>query len=340
MLVLSIILFCNLFIIGLNLIDFPSIENNDYNRNRVLNQSPIPPEKPISSDTYDVWYYDEQMLTNTGFDTEITPWTNDTSNAGNSLSPSYTANEADIEVLGDNGTFSIIDAPPSSSDWTPVTNPDFPLKPNGRYNLGTINSGYGIDSEGCWATHEYDEATNQTDNFPSIHFARNVNMPVNMTDYVITSASVSAWFNATVRTNLEANGDTIGGGGYHGVWDWVRFYVLISDLDNLNEFQIANYKTDTLGSGYCDRWSIGSAYYLGDTAMIPVDESTLIYYLTTVLSRDYRNFTITLGIQIYAEDNYPNYDWDTFRRLLINNFSLSIDYEKKIDPLTSVSWNQ
>jgi len=163
LLVLSIILFCNLLIFSLNLIDFSSIENNNYNRNRGLNQSPISPETPISSDTYNVWYYDEQMLTNTGFDTEITPWTNETSNAGNYLSPSYTANEADIEVLGDNGTFSIIDAPPSSSDWTPVTNPDFPLKPNGRYNKGTINSGYGIDSEGCWATHEYDKSINQTD---------------------------------------------------------------------------------------------------------------------------------------------------------------------------------
>ncbi|TFF87831.1 MAG: hypothetical protein EU548_09720, partial [Promethearchaeota archaeon] len=346
LLVLSVILFCNLLIFSLNLIDFSPINNNDSNVDQ--NPDEVPIIIPKDSATYEDWYRNQQMLTNTGFDTVITPWTNDTTYAGSEtteyLSPSYTANEADFEVLGEKHTYEVIAAPPVSQtnggEWKTARNPDFPLKPNGRYDQSVINSGYGIDSEGCWATHEYDESINQTDNFPSIHFERNVNMPHNMTDYVITSANVSAWFNATVSTNLEVDGDTLSTGGYHGVWDWVRFYILISDLDDINEFQVANYKTDDLGSGNCPRFSIGTPYYMEDTAMIPVNESTLIYYLTTVLSRDYRNFTVSLGIHIYAEDNYDNYDWDTFRRLLIKNFSLEIGYEKKIKQLSSVSWNQ
>lgn len=297
--------------------------------------------KNVKSNAIYYDYYTKEWLDNGNFTAGTDPWYNETEGDDTDVQASYSDGAANYETLGDNGTFSIIASPPSSSNWKAFRNPDFPLFPNGRYDENQINNGYGIDNEGCWATHEYDERVNQTDNFPCVHWKRNVNMPVNMSDYEITSASLSAYFNATVRTNLEVFGDNLApDSGYAGVWDWVRFYVLISDLDNLNEYRVANYKTTDLGSGNAARESLGSEYLMGDTAMIPVDEETLIFYLTSVLNRDYRNFTITLGIHIYCEDNYPEYDWDTLEKLLIKNFSLSISYEKRIDPDTSLSWTQ
>jgi len=77
------------------------------------------------------------------------------------------------------------------------------------------------------------------------------------------------------------------------------------------------------------------------TYMITVPQEVLIFYLTSVLSTDNFNFTVTLGIRLQIEDNVLEwYDLDTFDELIINFMNLTITYEKKIDQSTSVSWNQ
>ena len=55
---------------------------------------------------------------------------------------------------------------------------------------------------------------------------------------------------------------------------------------------------------------------------------------------DHSNFTITLGIDIYSEDNWQGGDTDTFSMLLIKTCNFSFTYEKKIEQFTSISWNQ
>jgi len=60
-----------------------------------------------------------------------------------------------------------------------------------------------------------------------------------------------------------------------------------------------------------------------------------------MLETDYRNFTLIVGIRFNCEDNVAtNYDRDTFSRAVINSINLTFGYQKKIDQLTSISWNQ
>ena len=66
----------------------------------------------------------------------------------------------------------------------------------------------------------------------------------------------------------------------------------------------------------------------------------LVFYLNRILEFDKRNFTIFLGIDIDVEDNYGQWDRDTYYSLLIKTCNLTFTYEKVINKFTSVSWNQ
>ena len=55
---------------------------------------------------------------------------------------------------------------------------------------------------------------------------------------------------------------------------------------------------------------------------------------------DHSNFTLTLGIDIYSEDNYGGTDTDTFSDLFIKTCNLTFTVKKKIDQSTTLSWNQ
>jgi hypothetical protein len=73
--------------------------------------------------------------------------------------------------------------------------------------------------------------------------------------------------------------------------------------------------------------------------MNTVSEQALIFYLSQVLSYNYKNFTIIVGMDIFCEDNCYSDD-DTWDLLRINSLSLNFTYEKKIDEGTYLSWNQ
>ncbi|NVM55357.1 MAG: hypothetical protein HWN66_16740, partial [Candidatus Helarchaeota archaeon] len=62
--------------------------------------------------------------------------------------------------------------------------------------------------------------------------------------------------------------------------------------------------------------------------------------LTSALGSDDYNFTITLGIFIYCEDNDPAFDLDTWTMIRIKSFNLTFSYEKNIDRNTYADWNQ
>lgn len=79
---------------------------------------------------------------------------------------------------------------------------------------------------------------------------------------------------------------------------------------------------------------------MSDTNMTYVDEDVLIFALTQVLKHDNHNFTITLGIDVDSEDNYPGYELDVWYSLLIKSCDLSFTYEKKMDKSSAVSFNQ
>ena len=277
--------------------------------------------------------YTQQWLENENFTTTpIEPtWYWASSGDVSDLEASTETGQANLKVLGDKGTFSLAENTINGSNWEKVSNQDFPILPR---------DGNGIDNYGCYAKHTWDESSDQTGNTPSVLFKRNITMTVNMSDYEITSASISGIVNATASENVDCPTDTAaggsGGGNFIGdVYDSVRFFISISDLGGIYEYELAYNKTRDLGLGNPPGTST-----MGDTYLIPMPEELLIYYLNSVLQDDHYNFTIILGIFIYCEDNNDVYDLDTWTELRIKSFNLTFTYEKKIDRGAYISWNQ
>jgi len=270
----------------------------------------------------------EDWLNNTNFDYEAS-WVHieqgDISDVDGFIGQGY----GNYLVYGDFGVMRI-DDPLNNGDWGDFNNPEFPISPDTN----------GSSSAGLNVTHLWDEGVDQTRNTPSIHWKQNVTMPVNMSDYVITSASLTAIFNATVTVSPHDGGgiDCPGDPGdtplQFGVGDSATFYVLISDLENENSYQVAINKTSDLGQ---DSPQISS---YPDTPMDVVPEEVLISYLTSILEKDNFNFTITLGIDIYCEDNEYWTDEDSWDSLIMRSFNLTFTYKKKIDQFTTISWEQ
>ena len=271
----------------------------------------------------------KQWLNNSDF---ISPesWEKSISGDYRDVNASIKGGMANFEVLGEQKTFSLIADPPIESNWTEVDNPDFPNHPD-------VDE---ITSAGCRVSHEFDDHTaNQN---PSVHWDRNITMSVNMSDYIITYASIQAIVNATVSLDIDRIGDTEARDDHlysmdtYGIGDYVRFYILISDLEKNKVYEIAYLQPEDLGAG-----DPPGTDYLGDTYMISVPEEVMIFYLSSVLGTDNCNFTLTLGIRIQIEDNIEDYwDIDNFEELIINYLNFTFTYQKKINQLTTVSWNQ
>jgi len=233
--------------------------------------------------------------------------------------------QANYEVLGEIRTFSNISGTPDDIEWTRVVNLNFPDLPD----TAQIIEGYG-----CYVSHEWAEKADQS---PSVHWDRNVTMPVNMSDYIITSVSLNTVVNATVEANggvsggIEVPGDFVTDYATH---DYVRFYVLFSDLSKEKVYEVAFNQTRNLGNDLIGSWD-----YMLDTNLTNVYQDKLIEYLTSVLRTDDRHFTITLGIRIWCEDNF-NWDEDNWEALWIKSCNLTFTYERKINRFTAISWNQ
>jgi hypothetical protein len=241
-------------------------------------------------------------------------------------------------IHGDSGEMRI-DEPLNNDDWQDFNNPEFPISPDTN----------GSNSAGLYISHQWHESIDQTRNTPSIHWKRNITMPVNMSDYIITGADLKVVFNASV-TAVGSNPSQphIGGierpGDYtesnpptipqFGIGDFATFYVLISDVDNRNSFMLALNQTTDLGQDSPAVWNYT------DTLLDVIPENILISYLNSILEYDNYNFTITLGIDIYCEDNEYNVDIDTWDLLIMRSFNLSFTYKKKVDQFTSISWEQ
>ncbi len=236
--------------------------------------------------------------------------------------------QANYIVIGDSGTVNI-DESLSNTDWAVYSNPDLPILPDT----------YEINSSGCYVSHLWDENLNQTRNRPSIHWKRDITTPVDFSDYIITSASLDVVFNASVTVSPHNGGgiDREGDSGLdaYSTGDYTEFYVLLSDVEeNFAPVQVAFNNTGDLG-----RDSPSLSNY-PDSFMNVVPEDVLISVLTSILENDGHNFTITLGLDIYCEDNEISVDRDNWNSLIIRSFNLTFTYEKKIELFTAASWNQ
>jgi hypothetical protein len=300
-----------------------------------INQNSLVRNEKIRTSAIDE--FTKEWLDNNNFSGTIDPWNSIISGDTSDVNATFNQGQANYKINGEQRTFSEISGTPILSEWTKVHNSEFPTYPD--------NSD--ITSEGCWVSHDWYEDAYQS---PSVHWDRNITIPVDMSDYIITSASIKAVVNGTVTAypggvssspqgwGIETPGDqtgpTQGDNAQFFIGDYVRFYVLLSDLTKGKVYEVAYNQTVDLGKD-----SAGSYDYMYDTLMVNVSQEDLIFYLTSVLSSDNHNFTISLGIRIWCEDNWWS-DRDRWDDLLIKSCNLTFTYQKKIDQFTTISWYQ
>ncbi|MFX0073854.1 MAG: hypothetical protein ACFE96_00315 [Candidatus Hermodarchaeota archaeon] len=267
--------------------------------------------------------HNQEWLRNNDFSTQDHWFSTKGAQGDNStVDAEISSNQANLKVLGEIRSFELSGTPNSidSPGWSEFEKPS-----------SYLPSSTGIDSDGCWVYHQWHEGANQ---FPSVHWRKNISMPVDMSDYTITSASIDVIFNATVDDDVDVLGESAF--NQFGTGDYVRFYVHIADIDYKNAIPVAYNKTRDLGY---DAHGLKSS--IDDKSIESYGEDVLITALESAFEKDtsHANFTITLGIDIYSEDNWGD-DWDTFDELRIKSCNLTFSYVKKIDQFSSVSWNQ
>ena len=183
-------------------------------------------------------------------------------------------------------------------------------------------------------------------NSPSIHFKRNYSIGEDLSDYQVTSVSLDVAINGTACSErpqgggIEVPGDEVGGGWVYEVYDFARYYVIVSDPNEITKHEMAHYTTSRLGRDI-DTYEIDSVDYssLNETFLNVYDEEILIAFLSNVFQASGTEFTITLGIDIYCETN-SDPDYDHWRSLSFKEFNFSFTYEKKMNRYSEVSWSQ
>jgi hypothetical protein len=178
--------------------------------------------------------YIEEWMQNNDFSTQDDWFLTKGDKGDNStIDGNISGGNANIKVLGDNQTIEISD-PLNDGTWQKYRNDVF-LYPDTSIT----------NQAGFYVSHDYDETVNQTRNYHSVHWRKNVELGVNMSDYVITSATLNVTFNATVNINVDTSNDNFP--IQFGIGDFATFYVLISDVNFTNPYRVANNRTSNLG---------------------------------------------------------------------------------------------
>ncbi len=288
----------------------------------------------------------EQWLDNPTLDSPISPtwfWKYGTEGDTSDIDYIPRANHSSYRILGEQKITTVISGIPNSS-----SSPGWGIFNNSNYLLP---DDYEIRSYGCWVYHYLDETigVGQVHNFPSIHFKKNVSMPTDMSDYIITDASLEVIFNASVNLNIDSYYDwnQTSDTGFIDfdkflIGDSANFYVELSDLNNTYPFRVGNFETRDVALGQGDLGSYPEILNITDSDLNYVDKQDLIAALNSVLTTNHKDFTITLGLDIYCEDNNGRGggDRDEWEDLIFKSCTINITYERKIDYFTSLSLNQ
>ncbi len=284
----------------------------------------------------------QQWIKNPTFESPIEPtwkWKNGTEGDNSDMNATTSDGTANYEVLGENRTYSGISGVVNSSTslgWSIFNKTGF-LPPH----TATINAD-GFNVSHHWDETDPPDGSGQIYNYPCIQIKKNVSLGVDISDYVIKSASLEVTFNASVDPNIDTPNDDYSGSqdeDLYAIGDFATFYVLISDLNNDQSYTVAYNRTKYLG-----QFGNGNDPILNitDSPMYVYSEDDIITALNAALDKDldHSNFTITLGIDIYSEDNDNSGDHDDWDSLMIKTCNLTFTYEKKIDQSTTLSWNQ
>ena len=285
-------------------------------------------------------------VVNPTFEVPVDPWYStiegDVSDAITSTSP----NQGNIQIIGEAYEEQVLLNSATISNWAAFNKSELALEPQ-RGDTGSPpyfgGPYYGLDSDGAWCTHRWweGETGGQPKNTPEMHWRTNVSLPVDMSDYIITSVDFSAIINASVDTYIDTPGDADARSGVSinqfETYDYAQFYVEITtlDIDELNTYRIAFNQTRMLGNE-------GLSLYDIEGLIGAYEQQAIIDALTNVLAVDlgHNNFTVVIGIYMYCEDNNSGTDLDDWTELRFKNLNLTFSYVKKIDQFTAVSWNQ
>jgi len=261
------------------------------------------------------------------------------------LSDVYTStstNQANTIIVGDLREKEVLLNNATQLNWMAFEKSDLEIVPQ-RVSFPY----YGVDDDGAWCSHWWyeGESGGQPKNTPRMHWKTNVSMPVDMSDYIITSLSFSAIINASVDQNIDVAGDTtarwIPGPSVSinqfQTYDYAQFYVEVTtlDVDELNTYRIAFNQTSVLGNDTLSFYDI-------EGGIGAYEEQAIIDAINNVLAVDsgHNNFTIVLGIYMYCEDNNSGTDRDHWDDLRFKFLNLTFSYEKKINQFTFGSWAQ
>ncbi|MHA1148065.1 MAG: PKD domain-containing protein [Promethearchaeota archaeon] len=338
----SIILILFISFISINVV-FIIIGNNNssfYSNNKELLLYNENKDIPTIQSTYKE-YYTEEWLDNPTFTKPVTQWFNISTGDNSDVNASLAGEEARYEVLGNKTTYTFYSDLTQDRNWNIAHSNNVPTYPDVHV----------LNNSGACVSHYWIEDANQS---VAVNWNRTINMPIDMSDYTITSANISATFNASVQSSPSLDDSSIGGAQFTGAvdvmsdsgidqdptqpfqgstGDYVRFYILISDTEGTFFFEIAYNQTYNLGQ------DLPEISTISDKLMKSIPESFLIFYLESVLSKNHKNFTITIGMHVFCEDNFAQ-DADFFKLLIIKDVNLTFTYEKKISQQTTLSWNQ
>lgn len=279
-----------------------------------------------------------QWIENPNFDSSEN-WTSVKGDLGdpNDVNAFISGGEANYEVLGEIRRKEISDPIniANSDKWKIFNKTEPAINPDSCY----------IDDDGFYVSHSWHD--DEADQFTTIYWKYNVSMDVDMSDYNIISASINATMYANVDPNIDAPTDINAWGqddsnppiDQPGIFDHAFFFVEIADMEVSDPYRIALNQTTNLGQN----WPGSDILTIEEKTIEPLgDEQDLIYYLNRVLDKDpgHDNFTIIVGIRIDCEDDYTGQDYDDWTELRIKSLNLTFTYERKIDQLTSVSFNQ
>ena len=261
----------------------------------------------------------QQWLTNNNFSTQEAWFITEGNSGDNSSVDAFIENEnGNFRVYGEKQIKEFSD-PLNDGTWQRYQNENF-LFPD----TATITS------EGCYVAHDYNEAINQTHQYHSVHWRKNINVGYDIFDYIITSASLEVIFNASVSDNLEVLNEV----AQYTVGDFATFYILISDIEYSNPIRVAYNRTISLGLDFAHT-------AITDTILNTVNDQDLIRALEAAFEKDpnHSNCSLTIGIDVYCEDNRGT-DRDTFYALIIKSLNLTLSFERRIEKFTHISWNQ
>jgi len=323
------LMFIILFILIINLSN--SIDKTDQNFSNIENNRILHTSGTITHSNV-LW------IQNPTFEEPVNPWFSNIEGDSSDVFTSTSPNQGNLIVRGDSREKQILLNTATQSSWEAFNKSDLVVVPQ-RASVPY----YGIDDDGCWCSHWWweGESGGQPKNTPRMHWKTNVSLPVDMSDYIITSLSFSAIINASVDPDIDTPNDVWARPGVlinqFETYDYAQFYVEIStlDIDELNTYRIAFNQTRLLGNENLLLYDI-------EGLIGAYDEQAIIDAVNNVLAVDpgHNNFTIVLGIYMYCEDNNSGTDRDHWDDLRFKTLDLSFTYKKKIDQFTSVSWNQ